>query len=114
MRIERELMRGAGPVAVLHLLSERPMYGYELASELDRRSAGALEMGHSTLYPLLYNLEAKGWLASAWRRSESGRDRKYYRLTARGRSALEEQRARWRAVAEAMRRLGVVTPEAKA
>lgn len=114
MRIERELMRGAGPVAVLHLLSERPMYGYELATELERRSGGAMEMGHSTLYPLLYNLEAKGWLVSTWRQSESGRDRKYYRLTAQGRAALEEQRARWRAVAEAMRRLGVVAQEGRA
>lgn len=111
MRIERELMRGAGPVAVLQLLTEREMYGYELAGELEHRSRGTLAMGHSTLYPLLYNLEAKGWVTSRWREGDSGRDRKYYRLTAEGRAVLADQRAQWRAVNAAMRRLGVLAPE---
>jgi PadR family transcriptional regulator PadR len=104
-------MRGAGPVAVLQILAERAMYGYELATELECRSRGVLEMGHSTLYPLLYNLEAKGWVAAAWREARSGRDRKYYRLTAKGQAVLKEQRAQWRAVTDAMRRLGVMAPE---
>jgi PadR family transcriptional regulator PadR len=113
MRIERELMRGAGPVAVLHLLAEREMYGYELAVELGARSGGVLEMGHSTLYPLLYNLEAKGWITPKWREADSGRDRKYYRLTTEGRRVLAVRREQWQALGAAMRRLGVLAPEAK-
>ena len=60
MKIERELMRGAGPVAVLRLLEPGEKYGYELVQALERQTGGVLAMGQSTLYPLLYNLEAKG------------------------------------------------------
>jgi PadR family transcriptional regulator PadR len=71
MRVERELMRGAGPAAVMRLLESGERYGYELVTLLERQSGGVLAMGQSTLYPLLYNLEAKGWFAS---RSESKTD----------------------------------------
>ena len=64
MRVERELMRGAGPAAVLRLLEGGERYGYELVKLLDRSSDGVLAMGQSTLYPLLYNLEAKALIAS--------------------------------------------------
>jgi PadR family transcriptional regulator, regulatory protein PadR len=64
MRIERELMRGAGPVAVLKCLEAGPRYGYELVEILARETAGVLDMGQSTLYPLLYNLEAQGVIKS--------------------------------------------------
>ena len=90
MRVERELMRGAGPVAVLKLLESRgEMYGYELVEALSRQSEGVLAMGQSTLYPLLYNLQAKGLVKAHWRtgtEADGGRDRKYYALTDRGRA----------------------------
>jgi PadR family transcriptional regulator PadR len=114
MRIERELMRGAGPVAVLKLLEAREMYGYELAEALARRSSGVLAMGQSTLYPMLYNLEAKGLVRSEWRRDEGPRARKYYALTPRGRRRLEAETRQWRAVARAMAALGVVAEPARA
>lgn len=103
-------MRGAGPVAIMQLLAERERYGYELAAALNTRSEGVLAMGHSTLYPLLYNLEAKELIVGKWRDAESGRERKYYALTPRGRAHLTEQRKQWRAVSAAMIRLGVLTP----
>jgi PadR family transcriptional regulator PadR len=56
MKLERELMRGAGPTAVMKLLSKRAMYGYELVEALNERTQGVLAMGQSTLYPMLYNL----------------------------------------------------------
>lgn len=107
-RIERELMRGAGPLAVLHLLESREMYGYELVEALDRRSDGVLAMGQSTVYPLLYNLEAKGLVRSRWEKSESGRKRKYYALTRKGTKELAAQRRQWRSLVEAMVRLEVI------
>jgi PadR family transcriptional regulator PadR len=109
MRIERELMRGAGPVAVLSLLSRGEMYGYELVEALDRRTDGVLDMGQSTLYPLLYNLEAKGLVESERRIADNGRERKYYRLTGDGKARLTADRAQWQAVTDAMKALGVVT-----
>jgi PadR family transcriptional regulator PadR len=108
-KIERELMRGSGPTAVLQLLSRREMYGYELVEALERESAGVLAMGQSTLYPLLYNLEAKG-LISSRTEDEDGRTRRYYALTKAGRKELTEQRSQWKSLAEAMAALGVLTP----
>ncbi len=108
MRVERELMRGAGPVAVLKLLERRDMYGYELVETLAQRSDGVLAMGQSTLYPLLYNLQAKGWIESYECIAPSGRQRRYYRLTRKGRTQLAQQTQSWQAVIQAMQALGIV------
>ena len=108
-RAERELMRGAGPAAVLALLDRRgEMYGYELVSALSAGSSGALDMGQATLYPMLYNLEAKGLLRATWRETPSGRRRKYYALTPKGRRRLDDHRRQWKAVTRALARLGVL------
>ena len=109
MKIERELMRGAGPTAVLQLLARREMYGYQLVEALSRQSDGVLAMGQSTLYPLLYNLEAKGLIAS--RVDDSGaRPRKYYRLTAKGKKRHKHDTAQWLSLARAMAALGILNP----
>ena len=107
MTLEREWMRGAAPLAVLTLLDRREMYGYELVEALERDSGGLLAMGQSTVYPLLYNLEARGHVVATWRDAPSGRRRKYYRATAAGRAWLERQRAQWKTLVEAMAALGV-------
>ncbi len=109
MRIERELMRGAGPVAVLKLLERREMYGYELVDALSRRSEGVLAMGQSTLYPMLYNLEAKGLVEGSEHTAPSGRLRKYYRLTPKGHAELAQQTEQWQAIARAMQALGILS-----
>jgi len=108
MRIERELMRGAGPVAVLRLLQSGEKYGYELVSLLERQSNGVLAMGQSTLYPLLYNLEAKKLIASRVAAAPSGRQRKYYRLTEKGKRQLAHDLRQWEALSAAMSKLGVL------
>jgi len=108
MRIERELMRGAGPVAVMRLLEGGEKYGYELVQMLERQSDGVLAMGQSTLYPLLYNLEAKGLVASRVETADNGRPRKYYRLTDRGKRQLARDRKQWEALSVAMGRLGII------
>jgi PadR family transcriptional regulator PadR len=108
MKAETELLRGAGPIAVLKLLQGREMYGYELVESLERQSGGVLAMGQSTLYPLLYNLEAKGLIAGERREADSGRERKYYRLTPKGKKRLEKDSKQWAALADAMKNLGIV------
>ena len=110
MKIERELMRGAGPTAVLRLLANKTMYGYELVEALSKQTEGVLAMGQSTLYPMLYNLEAKGYIDAEWRKADSGRDRKYYALTGKGKKRLETDTEAWRALMKAMASLGVVEP----
>jgi PadR family transcriptional regulator PadR len=108
MRVERELMRGAGPFAVLKLLKRREMYGYELVEALSEQTEGVLAMGQSTLYPMLYNLQAKGYISSRWRQAESGRQRKYYALTRQGRQRLAFESRQWQALVNAIASLGVV------
>lgn len=107
MKVETELLRGAGPLAVLKLLQQRQMYGYELVEAVSQRTQGVLAMGQSTLYPLLYNLEAKGLIEATWEASDSGRDRKYYRLTGKGKKRLVEDEKQWAALVGAMKSLGV-------
>ena len=107
MRVERELMRGAGPAAVLQLLEPGERYGYELIRLLERQSNGVLAMGQSTLYPLLYNLEAKGLIASRTDKSES-RPRKYYHLTDKGKRQLARDRQQWEALSAALGKLGII------
>ena len=108
MRIERELMRGAGPVGVLKLLEGGKKYGYELVTAIDEKSDGVLAMGQSTLYPLLYNLEAQGYIRGEWFQSASGRERKYYSLTPKGRRRLAKETKQWQAVTRAMRKLDIL------
>ncbi len=103
-------MRGAGPVAVLGLLEQREMYGYELAEALARQTDGVLDMGQPTLYPLLYNLERKKLIRSEWREAESGRRRKYYGLTKKGRARLRAQQKQWESLMGAMTSLGLIGP----
>lgn len=113
MKLERELMRGAGPTAVLKLLSGGEKYGYELVEALAEKSGGVLGMGQSTLYPMLYNLEAKGLVKS--RVDDSGpRPRRYYRLTKKGERKLAVDAKQWAALFDALGSLEVLpaTPRA--
>jgi PadR family transcriptional regulator PadR len=110
MDIKREVVRGAGPAAVLQLLKRREMYGYELAEALSRQTENVLSLGQSSLYPLLYNLESKRLVRSRWVELPSGRRRRYYGLTDRGIQVLDAHRAQWQALFEAMVGLGLVTP----
>lgn len=107
MKLESELLRGAGPLAVLKLLERSEMYGYQLVESLSKRTDGVLALGQSTLYPLLYNLEAKGLIEADWRTAESGRERKYYRLTGSGRKRLASDTKQWQALSTAMQALGL-------
>lgn len=107
MKLEREMMRGAGPTAVLQLLSSEEMYGYQLIELLCQQSAGVFELGQSTLYPMLYNLESKGIIASRQKEGSNGRMRKYYRLTTKGKKKLEKDREQWAAVIKGLGALGI-------
>ena len=107
MKIEREMMRGAGPTAVLQLLARDEMYGYQIVESLAARSDGVFKLGQSTLYPMLYNLESKGLVTSRQKPGPNGRLRRYYRLTALGKKKLETDRQQWAALIKGMGALGV-------
>jgi PadR family transcriptional regulator PadR len=92
MKYERELLKGVAPVVVLEILSRGRMYGYELSEAVETRSKGLLNLGRGTLYPLLYNLEAKGLIAAEWEQADSGRKRRYYSITSQGKEELARQK----------------------
>ncbi len=114
MRVERELMRGAGPFAVMKLLRRREMYGYELVEALSVQNDGVLAMGQSMLYPMLYNLQAKGYVASHWREGENGWQRRYYALTRRGLQRLTVETRQWQTLVNAIAALGVTADPSNA
>ena len=109
MQIERELLKGVLPIAVLKILKRRAMYGYELVTEVAKRSDGVLKLGQSTLYPLLYNLEAQGLIRGEWQSSDTGRDRKYYSLTDEGLRRLDRDMVQWEALVRGMGQLVLET-----
>ncbi len=103
MDYDREFLTGTVGVLILSLLAERAMYGYEILQEAERRSASQFQMKEGTLYPALHQMERSGFLKSTWRESESGRSRKYYALTAKGRRHAESKRRQWDSISAAMR-----------
>ena len=80
--------RATSPLAVLRLLSDRPMYGYELIQELKQRSDGKYQL--SLLYPVLYRLEEQGYLEISASEIVDGRARSYYAVTPAGREYLRQ------------------------
>lgn len=86
---------------LLATLRRGPLHGYAIVEELRETSEGAFDLAEGTVYPALYRLEAAGLLASTWS-TASGRRRRTYRLTRRGRATLARERREWRQFAEAM------------
>jgi PadR family transcriptional regulator, regulatory protein PadR len=89
-----ETLKGHLDALILAVLGERPLHGYAVIEELRRRSEGAFDLAEGTLYPVLHRLEADGLLTSTWS-AASGRRRRVYRLTRRGRAVLARRRQEW-------------------
>lgn len=102
MRFERELLKGVAPVVVLEVLSRGAMYGYELSEAIERRSEKVLTLGRGTLYPLLYNLEAKGLVRAYSQEQPNGRKRRYYEITGKGEEYLAAQKEQLRQLQDAV------------
>lgn len=108
-RIRSQIARGSGELAILSLLAEQPFYGFEIARQIGERTGGALQFTLASLYPLLYEMEKRGWVEGRWQANEAGRDRRYYRLTAAGKKQLAPLRAEWRAFFHALDSLAGVS-----
>lgn len=96
----REWLRGVLEPCLLALVGEGEAYGFELAARL--REAGVGDVAGGSLYPALLRLEKQGLLAATWRAGEGGPGRKYYRLTPKGRAAVERNAPAWSAFAAAV------------
>ena len=97
-----ELLQGTLDVLILRTLLTGPAHGHAVAKHIQRTSEDLLQVETGSLYPALHRLEAKGWIASAWKLSEKGKRAKYYRLTPQGRKHLVIERSKWEVFARAM------------
>lgn len=104
MKVDKELSKGSHELILLKLLSRKDMYGYQLIQEMALLSEDVFRMSQGSLYPFLHTLEGRGFIGS-YAQTENGRERRYYRLTAAGRRALEDKEAQWSAYVKAMGRI---------
>ncbi len=103
MDINKDLVAASATPLVLAILAERASYGYAILKRVSELSGGRLEWSDGMLYPVLHRLERLGYIAGKWQKSESGRRRKYYRITPQGREQLAAERRQWQAVDDALR-----------
>lgn len=103
MEINKDLVAASATPLILAILAERDSYGYAILKRVSELSGGGLEWSDGMLYPVLHRLERLGYIAGTWQRAESGRRRKYYRITPPGREQLAAERRQWQAVDAALR-----------
>jgi DNA-binding PadR family transcriptional regulator len=103
MELGKDLVAASATPLVLAILSEGDSYGYAIIKRVTELSAGHLQWTDGMLYPVLHRLERYGLVAAKWGASESGRKRKYYRITKKGRAQLAFQRQQWQVVDSTLR-----------
>ena len=97
-----ELLQGTLDLLILKTLQAQPLHGYAIAQSLQQRSDDVLVVEEGSLYPALYRMEEKGWIAAEWGKSENNRRAKFYSLTRAGRKQLIEETAIWERVCRAI------------
>jgi len=95
MTPKHELIKGSSNSLLLSLLAEQPMYGYQIVKELETRSQGYFKFKEGTLYPALHRLENSGLIQGDWQQLPNGRQRRYYRITAKGEAQLSHDKNQW-------------------
>ncbi|NNE36173.1 MAG: PadR family transcriptional regulator [Rhodothermales bacterium] len=100
--IPKELVAASSRPMVLSILSGGESYGYEILQKVIVLSGGELKWSDGMLYPVLHRLEKDGLIQSRWQKAETGRKRKYYRITAKGKRQLSQDRVSWLAVHRAL------------
>ena len=94
--LSNDLKKGSAEFLVLSLLEHERRHGYELNKLIESRSKGVLTFNIASLYPLLYRMEERGWIAGRWVEKAAERRRRFYAITAAGRDVLDEMREGWR------------------
>lgn len=105
MEINKDLVAASATPLVLAILAEGESYGYAILKRVSELSDGRLEWSDGMLYPVLHRLERLGYVAGKWKKSETGRRRKYYRITPQGKEQLAVERRQWQAVDDALRNI---------
>ena len=95
-------MQGTLDLLILRTLALGAMHGWAVAARIQQISEDVLQVTQGALYPALHRLEQQGWLRAEWRKTETGRDAKYYSLTRAGRAQLEKELAQWERLSHAV------------
>jgi PadR family transcriptional regulator, regulatory protein PadR len=103
MEISKDLMAASSTPIVLAIVAESDSYGYAILQRVRELSGGHIEWTDGMLYPVLHRLERLGLVDARWEVAETGRRRKYYRITPAGRAQLAEERRQWQAVDATLR-----------
>lgn len=105
-KLKKENLLGKLDLLVLRILSNGDtLHGYAIAERIERLSENVFQVGEGTLYPALHRMDEAGWIRSEWAPSDNNRRARYYRITAKGRLQLEEERADWAKAAAALDRV---------
>jgi PadR family transcriptional regulator PadR len=103
MPIEKsELLQGTLDMLILKIVALGPVHGYGISLRIRQISKEVLQVQQGSLYPALHRLEKRGWLEAQWGESESGREAKFYKLSAKGRKHLLAEKSNWRRLASAV------------
>jgi PadR family transcriptional regulator, regulatory protein PadR len=109
MMIVSKIKRGSAEFAILSVLAEERLYGYQIAQTIAERTGGELRFTLASLYPMLYALEKRSWIAGAWEMTRGCRKRRYYHLTRSGRRQLAPMRRQWEGFFRAIQTLSGAT-----
>jgi len=102
MNAKSDLPQGTLDLLILRVVALGPVHGYAIAQRLQQLSRNVVQVPQGSLYPALHRLENRGLLAAGWKDTDTGREAKFYRLTRKGRTALESETASWRRLADAI------------
>ncbi|MBV8551276.1 MAG: PadR family transcriptional regulator [Acidobacteriaceae bacterium] len=97
-----DIPQGTLDLLILKVTALGPIHGYAIAQRLQQISRDVLQVQQGSLYPALHRLENKGYLTAEWKESETGREAKFYRLTAKGQTQLEAEAANWARLTKAV------------
>jgi PadR family transcriptional regulator len=97
-----DLPQGTLDLLILKVVALQPLHGYAIAQRLRQISKHVVQVQQGTLYPALHRLENRGFLAADWKQSETGREAKFYKLTAKGRAHMASEARSWRRLTEAI------------
>jgi PadR family transcriptional regulator, regulatory protein PadR len=97
-----DLLQGTLDLLILKTLSAEPRHGWAIAKRIQQISGEVLQVQQGSLYPALHRLEQQGWIKAKWAESETGRQAKFYSLTAAGRKQLDSETANWARLSEAI------------
>jgi len=96
------ILKGTLDMLILKIVALGPIHGYAISQRIQQISKDHFQLQQGSLYPALHRLENRGWLAADWRATDTGRDAKFYKLTAKGRKQLEAEMESWERMSQAV------------